>query len=110
MEPVLGRLDLVALGTLSDLMVLRDENRFLVRRGMRILSRTPRRGLRELMDAQGLLDRRLTTRDIAWKLSPVLNAAGRMGKPEAALALFLAPTMAEAAARAGALLDLNKQR
>ena len=110
LEKPLGRLDLVALGTLSDLMSLRDENRVLVRRGMEILSSAPRRGLRELLDAQELLGRRITTRDVAWKLSPVLNAAGRMGKPEVALDLFLSPDMEGAAKRAGALLDLNKQR
>jgi single-stranded-DNA-specific exonuclease len=107
---VLGRLDLVALGTLSDLMGLKGENRILVRRGMELLSSNPRRGLRELLTCQSLLGKRIHTRDIAWKVSPVLNAAGRMGQPKAALDLFLAETMQGAAAQADVLLDLNRQR
>lgn len=110
LEPAERRLDLVALGTLSDLMVLRDENRLLVRRGMELLASAPRSGLRELLASQELLGRRLTTRDIAWKVTPVLNAAGRMGKPGVALELFLCEGMERAAAQAAALFELNRQR
>ena len=110
LEPAERRLDLVALGTLADLMVLRDENRLLVRRGMELLASAPRSGLRELLASQELLGRPLTTRDIAWKVTPVLNAAGRMGKPGVALELFLCEGMERAAAQASSLLELNRQR
>ena len=110
LEPAVSRLDLVALGTLSDLMALRDENRILVRKGMELLSTSPRSGLRELLSSQELLGKRVTTRDLAWKVTPVLNAAGRMGQPRAALDLFQNDGMERAAERAQALLELNRRR
>jgi single-stranded-DNA-specific exonuclease len=110
LAPTVARLDLVALGTLSDLMTLRDENRLLVRAGMASLSGAPRSGLRELLASLDLLGKPLTTRDVAWRVTPVLNAAGRMGQPRAALDLFLSDGMQRAAERAEGLIELNRRR
>lgn len=82
-------LQLAALGTIADLMPLSDENRIIVRRGIESIAAAPRKGLREILGAQGL-GRGLNSTEIAWQVTPLLNAAGRIGKPEIALDLLLA--------------------
>ena len=72
-------LQLVALGTIADLMPLRDENRILVRRGLAALNERPRAGLSELLQKANLLGKKLGASDIAWQVTPIVNAAGRMG-------------------------------
>jgi len=83
-------LQLVALGTLADLMPLRGENRILVRRGLAAMNEKPRPGLAELLSRQGLAGKRVTTGDLSWQITPAINATGRMGTPERAVELFLA--------------------
>ncbi len=103
-------LQLVALSTIADLMPLRDENRILVRQGLAALNRKPRRGLAELVARQSLTGRRVTSTDAAWQLTPVINAAGRMGRPDVAVGMLLAEDAAERGARADELLELNQER
>jgi single-stranded-DNA-specific exonuclease len=103
-------LQLVALGTLADLMPLRNENRILIRKGLEGINSSPRRGLQELLAKQNLLGRRLVPSDLAWQVTPIINAAGRMGKPELALKLFLAEDDAEQADCLGKLVALNAER
>ncbi|MBU8913837.1 MAG: single-stranded-DNA-specific exonuclease RecJ [Spirochaetales bacterium] len=103
-------LDLVGLATLADMMPMRDENRILVKRGLKQMSDSPRGGLRELLERQKLLGKNIETRDIGWSLSPVLNAAGRMGEPDKAVRLFLAADEGERAAAADQIIELNNQR
>jgi len=103
-------LDLVALGTLADLMPLVDENRILVKKGMEALNSTNRYWLRELLTRQNINAKRLRTNDIAWQISPVLNAAGRMGEPEAALQLLLTDSEEKAAEFSDRVFELNKKR
>jgi single-stranded-DNA-specific exonuclease len=103
-------LDLVSLATLADMMPMRDENRILVTRGLKQMSEAPRGGLRELLERQKLLGKKINTRDVGWSISPVLNAAGRMGEPDKAVSLFLAADDVERAAFADQIIDLNNQR
>ena len=95
-------LQLATLGTIADLMPLRDENRIIVRRGVEAIGATPRQGLAELLQAQNL-GRGLTSTEIAWQVTPLLNAAGRLGKPEIALDLLLSK---DPAARMKAVQDI----
>ncbi len=81
-------LQLVALGTLADLMPLKNENRILVRRGLQALNEKPRAGLAELLARQGLGGKKIGTADIAWQISPAINATGRMGNPALAIKLL----------------------
>jgi len=97
-----GFLQLATLGTIADLMPLRDENRIIVRRGVEAIGAAPRKGLAELLQAQGL-GRGLTSTEIAWQVTPLLNAAGRLGKPEIALDLLLS---SDPAARMKAVQDI----
>ena len=110
LAPALARLDLVTLGTLADLMPLADENRILVRHGLTILRATERTGLRQVFRRRDLLGRRISTTDIAWQVSPVLNSAGRMGDPAVATRLLLAATQEEADAISEQLFALDTKR
>jgi single-stranded-DNA-specific exonuclease len=109
-EGFTGSLDLVALGTLADLMPLEDENRILVKQGMAVLNKTPRKGLRELLIKQNLLGKHLSTTDIGWQITPVLNAAGRLGVPQQAVKLLLSENPEELEALGEEVLNLNRER
>ena len=81
-------LDLVALGTVADLVPLLGENRILARHGLRILQDTHRPGLRALMDVAGVRPSQgLTPTDISFRLGPRINASGRLA--DAALSVEL---------------------
>ncbi len=103
-------LDLVAVSTLADMMPMRDENRILVKHGLRVMSTRPRRGLRELLDRQRLLGKSLEAKDVGWSISPVINAAGRMGEPDKSVKLLLTEDEQERAALADEVIALNAQR
>jgi single-stranded-DNA-specific exonuclease len=110
LAPALARLDLVTLGTLADLMPLVDENRILVRRGLELLRTSERSGLRQVFKRKDLLGKRISTTDIAWQVSPLLNSAGRMGEPGIATSVFLAKTTEEAEGIVNQLFALDGQR
>lgn len=109
-EALAGALDLVALGTLADMMPLRDENRVLVRHGLSALANTARPGLRLLLDRLGLSDRDLNSKDIGWQLTPVINASGRMGEPDKAVRLLLSQDTQEQLRLADEVVAMNKER
>ena len=102
-------LDLVALGTIADLVPLTGENRILVSAGLERLSRTARPGLvalKEVARASGTL----TAHDVGFQLAPRLNAAGRLETAEAALQLLLSRSLEEARPLAEALDRQNRER
>ncbi len=102
-------LDLVALGTVADIVSLTGENRRLVRFGLEALSRQCRPGVRALCEIARIGDG-LTPCDVAFRLAPRLNAAGRMGAPEIAMALLQASSMVEAQPLAADLDRMNRER
>ncbi|MDR0997936.1 MAG: single-stranded-DNA-specific exonuclease RecJ [Treponema sp.] len=103
-------LQLAALGTIADIMPLRDENRIIVRGGVESLKAKPRPGIENLLFKLDLAGKRFDTRDISWQLCPAINAAGRMGKPEVAVNLLLEEDPAERDRLAGELVTLNNER
>lgn len=103
-------LDLVAIGTVADLMPMVDENRILLKRGLKTLSTCPRKSLLPLLSANNLLGKSLTTTNIGWNISPLLNSAGRLGKPTVAIDMLLAKENDDIEAKSAVLLDFNKQR
>jgi single-stranded-DNA-specific exonuclease len=109
-EDDLAKLQLAALGTVADLMPLRDENRILVRRGLASLNARPRDGLSELLQKLNLLGRKLGASDIAWQVTPTINSAGRMGTADAAVSLFLEGGRPEREARADQIIQMNQER
>jgi single-stranded-DNA-specific exonuclease len=103
-------LDLVALATIADVVPLVDENRGLVRAGLRRLARTTRPGLRALM-ASARVDRaRIGASDVGFRLAPRINAAGRLCHPGEALELLLTDDEPRARALAARLESLNRER
>jgi single-stranded-DNA-specific exonuclease len=94
-EP-LKHLDLLALGSLADNVPVNGENRALVRAGLRRLANSANVGLRILLQRTGVDPAALTSSEILFKVTPLLNATGRMGSPETSLKLFLSENEAEA--------------
>ena len=109
-EDYKGIMDFVAIGTVSDLMPLLDENRILVKAGLKQLEKIPRMSLLPFFNLQNLSGSKLTTKDIGWKVSPQLNAAGRMGKPSVAVNMLVSSEREKALFFAQELLELNKKR
>lgn len=101
-------LDLVVVGTICDSMLMNVENRRLCYYGMKVLSKTRRKGLRELMMVAGVKE--LSGEAIGFQLGPRLNAAGRMETAEKALNLLMAERRTEAAGLANELNSLNELR
>ena len=105
-------LDLVALGTIADLVPLNAENRILTALGLKRLRRSEqmRPGIAALLGAANVPeDRDVDERMIAWKIAPRINAPGRLGAAEPSLALLLADAQS-APERAAVLEAANKER
>jgi single-stranded-DNA-specific exonuclease len=103
-------LDLVALATIADVVPLVDENRGLAAAGLRALACTGRPGLRELMRVARVDPAAVDAGSVGFRLAPRINAAGRLGRPDAALELILTEDAEEARKLAGELEELNRDR
>ena len=104
-----SRLDLVALGTVADIVPLHGENRVLVQHGSLEIARTSRIGLRKLVQVAGVRPP-ILPEDIGYRLGPRLNAAGRLSTAEKSLQLLLTKDEGEAAALAAELDQQNRER
>jgi len=102
--------DLVAIGTVADVMPVEGENRELIRRGLTVINDNPRPGLlsllREVYPERG----KVTTATIGFTIAPRLNAAGRMGQPDLSVDLLLTNDFGEADRLAAELCRLNMER
>ena len=103
-------LELAALGTVADLVPLRDENRYFVQRGLETLGATRRPGLRALLRRVNLEGRRVRAEDISFRIAPRLNSSGRMAHPETSLRLLLTQDSREAEDLVEQLEKYNAQR
>lgn len=103
-------LDIVAIGTIADVVPLVGENRILSALGLERLNRTRHLGVRALLERSGLAGRSVTSGQVAFVLAPRINAAGRMGHAEQALRLLLARDEGEARACADSLEEDNERR
>ena len=104
-----SKLDLVALGTVADIVPLRGENRTLVQRGAIEIARSSRPGLKKLVVVSGV-KAPIFTEDIGYRLGPRLNAAGRLSTAEKSLRLLLTQDEAEATELAEFLDKQNRER
>ena len=102
--------ELAAIGTVSDVMRLTDENRAIVTMGLEHLSRTRRPGLRALLQEVAPNQSNLTAVNIGYGLAPRINAAGRMEQAGVALELLLTRDPVRGHQLAQALCDLNRER
>ncbi len=102
-------LDLVAVGTVADIVPLVEENRVLVRRGLRQLERSHWAGLRALIEVSQVAFP-VTAQDVGFRLGPRLNASGRLGDAMRSLRLLQTDDRAEAVAIASELNRSNRER
>ena len=103
-------LDLVALGTVADVVPLTGENRVLVRRGLSTIRQGRRAGLQALIRVSGRDPQRISAGDIGFMLGPRLNAAGRMDSALQAYELLMTTTLEEAGSLAQKLDNQNSEQ
>lgn len=103
-------LEFAAIATVGDVMRLQDENRILVKYGLKQMARTRNLGLRKLVEKTGLDITDLSAYHIGFVIGPCLNAGGRLQTAKAALRLFLSEDEAEAERLAEKLKELNDIR
>lgn len=106
---VCSLLDLVAVGTIADVVPLVDENRILVTHGLRVLGESTRPGLRALCQLAEL-GASVRAQDVAFRIGPRLNAPGRLGHADAALQCLLADDAAAGADWARQCDERNRER
>ena len=102
--------DLVALGTVADMVPLVEENRILCKTGLGLISTGHRPGLTALAEVSGIRNDTLDAEDIAFRLAPRLNAAGRMDHAAWAVELLTTQDAGHAATTAQTLNQLNQKR
>lgn len=105
-----GLLELAALGTIADLVPLLDENRYLVREGLRELANTRRPGLRALYSSARVDPDEITAETVSFQIAPRLNSAGRMGDPMDSFKLLTTTSPEEAGVLTHKLESLNMER
>ena len=103
-------LDMVGLATIGDMVPLRGENRVFASYGLRVLRKSRRPGLQQLLRKAKTDQTRLTEDDIGFVIAPRINAASRMDNPEDAFLMLSATEPGEAGARVDHLEKLNKER
>ncbi len=103
-------LDLVALGTVSDVAPLTGENRLMVRRGLEVLTNTDKHGLAALIEVVRLQKKQLQASHLGFILGPRINAVGRVGSAEKALNLLLSLNREESLVLATELDGHNRER
>jgi len=103
-------LDIVALGTVADVVPLVGENRILVKHGLELMRNSPRLGIRKLMEASKVYYGRINAGTIGFQLAPRLNASGRIGNADRGVVLLTTDNEAEAEDIASELDGLNRER
>jgi single-stranded-DNA-specific exonuclease len=101
-------LDIVCIGTISDIVPLVDENRVIVKLGLKLVEQTRNLGLKAIIESSGYS--KVDSSTISFGVAPRINACGRMGHQEEALNLFLAEDIDEVKRLTQRLNDYNKTR
>jgi single-stranded-DNA-specific exonuclease len=111
-EPdVCSWLDLVAIGTVADLVPLNHENRIMTTEGLRRIAARTRPGIAALLEVAGVKrSEKIDERTIGWKIGPRINAPGRLGDAQAALDVLRAPDRYKAQAAAQVIEVINTER
>jgi single-stranded-DNA-specific exonuclease len=109
-----NNLDLCALGTIADSMPLVDENRIIVKKGLKIIENNPhaRPGLGLLIDDMSILQgvKNITVKNILWNVTPVLNSSGRMAKGTLSVQFLMTKDVFQAKHLYSNIVKLNKDR
>ena len=107
-ETYLKYLDIVCVGTISDIVPLRDENRVIAKLGLLLINQTKNIGLKSLLNTSGY--KTIDSTAISFGVAPRINACGRMGHAEKALQLFLSKNINEVQTLANELNEYNRIR
>lgn len=99
-----------AIATVGDIMPLRDENRILVKRGLKDIVHTKNAGLKALLEVNALTDRTITSYDIGFRIGPCLNASGRLETAKYAVDMLLCEDIESARNLAVMLRRFNDDR
>lgn len=111
LQKVMGELlEFAALATVCDVMELKDENRILVKEGLKRLKNTQNQGLKALMEVNGIESTKLNAYHLGFIIGPCLNATGRLDTAKRALELLQSMTKVDAMSAAGELKELNDSR
>ncbi|MCR6096973.1 single-stranded-DNA-specific exonuclease RecJ [Salipaludibacillus agaradhaerens] len=102
--------DLVAIGTIADLVTLQGENRYLAMKGIQSLTRSQRPGLKALLERAGSTQQEINEEQVGFLIGPRLNAAGRLDSADPAVELLITEDLIEADELAQMIDDLNKER
>lgn len=103
-------LEFVAMATVCDVVDLIDENRIIVREGLKRINKTKNLGLKALIKATGIKDKVVNTYALGFVLGPCINASGRLESAEIAVELFLTKDSVKAEENANKLHNLNEER
>lgn len=103
-------LGFTAIGTVADIMSLTDENRTIVSNGLRILTENTPVGIKALLEASNISVNTISASNIAFTISPRINAAGRMENADSAVKLLSTESLSEAEYLAEKLCEFNQQR
>ena len=107
-DSFLKYLDIVALGTIADIVPLIEENRIIVKYGLELMKKTENPGLKALINSSSL--KNIDSSAISFGLAPRINACGRMGHAELALKMLLTDSIKEAVDIAAQLQEMNRNR
>jgi len=103
-------MNLVSIGTVADVAELRGENRLFVKYGLEAMDEVSNIGLSSLLDVCGLKGRKVSVGGVGFRIGPRINAAGRLGKTDLAVRLFLTDSLEESMELASHLDNLNSKR
>lgn len=107
---LLETLDLVAIGTIADIMPVYDENRTYIKYGLLKMNKNPNLGLRCLLRELGIADREIKSDDVSFRIAPCINAAGRLENASIGVELFITDDEKRAMTLARDLVNLNTKR
>lgn len=107
---IFSQLEIVALGTIADIVDLKGENRIIVKQGLEQLEKTENLGLKALMNICGLAEKSISTYSVAFMISPRINAAGRMANASLCVELLLTDDVNRANEISLVLDNNNKER
>lgn len=102
--------DLIAVGTIGDVVPLTGENRLLVKKGLQQIKNTDRIGLKSLLAEMGMEGKALTAGNVSFTIVPRINAAGRLGSSDKVVRLLLSEYPEEAEALSADICEENKER
>ena len=102
--------DLISIGTVADIVPVLGENRVIIKKGIELINNSKRLGIVALKGVAGVNDKTLTSNDIAFALSPRINAAGRIGSASKAVELLITDEPDKAIELAEQINEYNSQR